>query len=262
MGSKKQLVTKQFAFIYELRYSLCRLKMNYMRIIAYINLTLIALIGLTGALLYAVSSQNDTSTEEIRPISKEIGLPKSPFPQTDIALDQGPLALNWVSPKATLPDLHQEICYLGKNHRPDVAEGKSRFYISIGKNKDPISALSGEKLYLQYLSGSYGISPSNAATPLWLEMTPMTADATNAEYLEVKAYLLDDDHHVITIPHAHHLFTLKMEERKATPTQWDIGGARVDGSLLIRQGARLTGKDLFLEIRGGRLSKILLAMTD
>ncbi len=231
-----------------------------MRIIAYTNLVLIALISLTGVLIATALSNKSSLSEEKRVKPSEMPLPKSPFPQNEISFEQGPLALTWVSPKATLPDLHLELSYLGKNHRPDVAEGKSRFYICVGQKKEAVSAISGEKLYLKYLqSGSCVASDGNTQTPLWLEMHPMTADATGAEYLEVKAYLSDEEHHLITIPAAHHNFTLKMEEKKgpigSQGNLWDIGGARVDGSLLIRQGARLTGKDLFLEMHGGELFK-------
>lgn len=230
-----------------------------MRIIAFINLTLFALTILTVGLSVTLFNKG-VSQENHYLMPPEPSFPKSPFPQNETNFTQGPFSLKWTSPQSMLPDLKQEVTYLGKNHRPDVQEGKSRFYISIGKNKDPILAESGEKLYLTYSqSGAYSPSFDNMETPLWLEMVPMMTDRTGEEYLEVKAYLLDEEGLLITYPSNHHLFTLKMEERKgggATP--WELSGLRVDGSLLIRQGARLTGKDLFLEMHGGDPFKDIL----
>jgi hypothetical protein len=219
------------------------------------SIFLIALtLGLT--LFFNLDSQKEEEYKALPPLPKKVELPPSPFKSEAAAYEKigtGPLALQWIQPTVELPDLREEIIYYGKNGRPDIQLGRTLFHISLKSTSASKSAAEGEKTYLVYQKGVYSFSPHNRPTSLWLEMTPLSSDASNSEYLNIIVTMKSEDGKVITTPDSSHLFTVKATEVKnPLSAGWELpGGTRVDGSLLARQRARYIGPDLFLEKHGG-----------
>ncbi len=95
--------------------------------------------------------------------------------------------------------------------------------------------------------GCYVFSPGNQATPLWFEIK-----AAGENLLEVRVHMLDEKGVLVVSPTDFRSFPLHAQEfPKSQTAGWDIGGYRVDTTLLVRQKARWIGADRFLEMHGG-----------
>ena len=104
-------------------------------------------------------------------------------------------------------------------------------------------------LYLVYSDNEYFFSPDNKATNLWIEGVPLQEDE-----LLVNVKMTGENGDLITQPVDHASFVLKKRRlpRFGNQEGFEIGGHRVDASLLARQKARWYGEDLFLEKYGGK----------
>lgn len=160
------------------------------------------------------------------------------------------LSLQTSPPSVQLPDLRQQLIYYGRNGRPDAQASRVLLHFSIGGNKSMMSIHSGERLYLLYDKKTtphhYVFSPNNAEASLWVEGTPHENEVL------VKVTMKNEKGELVNEPEA--LAQFKLQEREFVRTSgmiWEIGGARVDGTLLARQKARWFGPDKFLERHGG-----------
>lgn len=159
-----------------------------------------------------------------------------------------------------LPDLRNQLQYYGKNGRPDAQPERTVLHLSFAGVTNPISVMSGDRLYLVYENkkpapgqSQYAFSPNNAETPLWIEVTPSGNDAA------VQLRLKNENGDIIREPSAHAQFNLPEKDIvRSGSKSWEIGKWRVDGSLLARQKARWLGPDVFLERHGGEEFKDLM----
>jgi len=255
-----------------------------MRWIGFANMALIGMILLTGALFLFSEPDESFLTITPRPIQKE--LPRSPFAESEdffLGIDEGIFALHWVPPQMQLPDLSRDLIFYGKNARPDAQGDKAGFHISIKESGERALIQEGDRVYLVYQGnytpktikplrpnaepsgsgpiwgeesihldqtsskGFYAFSPGNQPTPLWLELKKM-----GEQSVEVRVSMLDEKGMFVTTPNAWRSFHLTAQEFPKTQMLcWDLGGLRVDTTLLVRQKARWVGSDLFLQMHGG-----------
>lgn len=187
------------------------------------------------------------------PSSKNCTLPKGAFslaPEAYNKIGEPLLALQSAPPSLQLPDLRQHLVYYGKNGRPDAQAVKMLLHFSFLGSKNIVSTRSGENLYLLYdkksLPSRYTFSPDNAETSLWVEALPGENEAS------VKVVMKNDKGELIAEPEAYAQFKLPEKEFiRYAGSSWEIGGFRVDGTILARQRARWFGQDRFLEHHGG-----------
>jgi len=250
-----------------------------MRWLPYLNVVLVATLIFVGILFFFHSpGKNEIPT--FLPRVEQTELPKSAFTQAeDQDFGEGPLALNWVPPLMQLPDLRVELQFLGQNGRPDAAHGKAVFHIGLKSSGECRSIREGERVYLVYQGnyassfldrtpyrepittaqrplwgdvptsnkGSYVFSPDNQPTPLWLE-TCFKGDGE----ISLRVNMLDEKGGLVNTPQELRQITLQAQEfPKSQITGWELGGYRVDSTLLVRQKARWMGSDRFLEMHGG-----------
>lgn len=245
-----------------------------MRWLSYLNLMLITALVLMGALFFFHAAEKSV----LPPFSPHVDkteLPQSAFAQTeDLDLGEGPLALSWVPPKMQLPDLRGELQFFGQNGRPDAAQGKPSFHIGLRSSGECRSVCESDRIYLAYQGhhsaypseretvtpsqrplwgeraagrGSYAFSPDNQPTPLWLEAHPTSAGA-----LSLQVHMLDEKGSLVSTPEQLKNITLNAQDfPKSQTVGWELGGYRVDSTLLVRQKARWIGSDRFLEMHGG-----------
>ncbi|AHK63583.1 hypothetical protein [Chlamydia avium] len=146
-----------------------------------------------------------------------------------------------------LPDLRQEVIFLGSNNRPDAFGGK--FFLELASSKDRYVACANEKVYLQALppdqGGGFIFSPKGQPTDLWLECRPLNAD----NRIEVKVRLLGVNKEMIVLPKERETLLLSTLSRGLE--SWEIGGIRVDASFPVKQKMRRVGVDKFLLMHGG-----------
>lgn len=258
-----------------------------MRWIGTINLALAGVILLTTALFIFSGKEDDSLTFIPRPEQKE--LPKSPFSETEEffqEVGEGFFALNWIPPQMQLPDLRHELLFYGKNLRPDSLMGRGSFHFALKGSDERALIRENERAYLVYqgnysskefkrnlrnshpestsssgplwgeiskpasdlpTKNSYTFSPGNQATPLWFEVKSL-GDQT----IEVRVSMLDEKGTLVTTPQEYcHFHCQPQEFPKGQMMGWDLGGYRVDSTLLVRQKARWIGSDLFLSLHGG-----------
>ena len=256
--------------------------LEFMRWLSIVNLLLVALIGVTLATLFFFLSENRVETISLTATSyssKDV-LPKNPFIQRDEAyrrIGKGPFALKWDPPEMELPDLRKAVLFYGKNGRPDILSSQALFHIALTDEEKPRGVKLHEKIYLTYegnfsslltglsqksnnestplwndpahnfSKGNYRFSPDNQPTALWIELV-----SGEGEGAEVVVGMLDDKGSVVSTPSDFRSFLVRSQEvRKGPAPGWEIGGTRVDASLLVRQRARWVGSDIFLEQYGG-----------
>jgi len=162
------------------------------------------------------------------------------------------LSLKYQPMTVQLPDLKKTLIFYGKNGRPDAMLTKPHLHFSFNGNKTISAVFPGEKLYLIYNKQAspphYTFSKENETTPLWIE-----ADISEDDAL-VRVFMKNENNQIITEPPSFASFTLKASAQTkfgAGNEAPEIGGHRVDGSLLARQKARWHGPDRFLEKHGG-----------
>ncbi|AAP05688.1 hypothetical protein [Chlamydia caviae] len=146
-----------------------------------------------------------------------------------------------------LPDLRQELVFLGSNKRPDACGGK--FFLEFATSKDSYVASVNEKVYVKVLSspegGVFTFSPKGEPTDLWLECRPLSMD----NRIEVKVRLKGVNGELVTSPRERE--TLFLTSPAKGLESWEIGGIRVDASFPVKQKIRRIGSDKFLLMHGG-----------
>ena len=259
-----------------------------MRWIGVVNMALAGMILLAVAFFLIGKTEEEPLFVYSRPVQKE--LPKSSFAESEDffqGIEEGIFSLKWVPPQMQLPDLRQDLGFYGKNSRPDSLTGKASFHLTLRESGERALVRQGEKIYLVYQGNysprilkqstcakpsqsagvcaiwgeedkspnepkqgpqsSYGFSPGNQPTPLWLEV-----QSTSDQTLEVRVSMLDEKGVLVTSPSEWRSFHLQAHEfPKSQLMGWELGGYRVDTTLLVRQKARWVGGDLFLEMHGG-----------
>jgi hypothetical protein len=215
------------------------------------------LVGLIACFVLAAGALWLKRPSEIacaNPIAKQCRLPKNAFAQPLEAyktMGEPILVLQNAPPSIQLPDLRQQIVYYGKNGRPDARVAGILLHFSFTGNKAITSIAPGEKLYLLYdkknTPSRYTFSPNNAETSLWIEAHPVDNEVA------VKAWMKNEKGELVAEPDTHAQFKLPEKEfMRYSGASWEIGGFRVDGTLLARQRARWFGPDRFLEKHGGK----------
>ncbi|NGX61217.1 MAG: hypothetical protein K940chlam9_00700 [Chlamydiae bacterium] len=250
-----------------------------MRLLSYLNLLLLGLIGALVALFFF--SPQEKEVPNFSPLVVTQTLPKSPFEQPAEAYQEvgtGPFSLNWAPPQMLLPDLREELLFQGKNGRPDLSVGQAVVHITLKSSGEGRSIAEGERIYLVYKGnfvknevaphsqvsssrmaplwgevtrtserGHYLFSSDNQPTPLWLEV-----HALDEKTIEVRVDMIDERGAYVTSPSDVRVFPLQVTNvARGQAAGWDLGGYRVDSTLLVRQKARWMGKDCFLEMHGG-----------
>ena len=190
----------------------------------------------------------------IEPKTKKSGLPKGGFelePEVYQKIGGPLLGLQEIPPSLQVPDLRQQLIYYGKNGRPDAKEETITYHFSFNSNnKVTASVRANEKLYLTYDRHSspprYTFSPNNEKTSLWITPTPSGSD------VDVTVTLENEKGELISQPDQYAHFRLPEKDfSRYVGSNWEIGGQRVDGTILARQKARWFGLDRFLEQHGG-----------
>lgn len=196
----------------------------------------------------------DTDTLTQGPVAmRECRLPRGQFEWPDAAYAEAAIALlplKQAPPEMQIPDLKTHLIYYGKNGRPDADVERTQLHFSLNGSKEVASIYPGDRLYLLHERkngmGRYIFSPENAKTSLWIEPMPIGQEA------QIQVTLENDRGERIEEPEAHQQFRLPEKEFvRHIGNQWEIGGGRVDGTLLVRQKARWFGQDRFLEHHGG-----------
>lgn len=248
-----------------------RLRLSAGQLLSFLNLFLLALVAMCLILVFLLSSKTIEEFPSPAPKTVKGHLPKNPFAQPSEAYEkigEGPFALKFLPPQLQLPDLRKELLYLGKNERPDVPKGSQLFHVCLKNADERLTFRQGERIYLTYQGGisndcfnkfgsresvsgfskgAYSFSPGNQPTSLWIEMHSL-----NSESIEISVGMLDEKGSLIESPSENRSFLLTRSEGfSKAPGQWEIGGLRVDTTLLIRQKARWIGPDVFLEQCGG-----------
>lgn len=225
--------------------------MNYLRLL---NFFLVLAIGAVTLFIFWSPLASDEGLSPL-PLPSEESLLKNPFLQTEGSyreIEKGWME-NEVAFSILLPDLREELLFLGKNQRPDLAK-EMAVYLAFKKNPEPQQVALHTPIYLKYSGskskprekGSYSFSPSNAKTPFWLELH------AEEDRVVVTLFIENETGCPVVIPEEHHSFTLFLQEENKRNFSWEIGGHRVDSTLLFRHGARLVGKDFFFELHGGK----------
>lgn len=255
-----------------------------MRFLSVVNLVLVGIVLIVLALF--IFSKKEKEGLVLVAHSELTQLPKSLFAESDDFfqnIGESFLTLKWVPPQMQLPDLRSELIFYGKNARPDFLPGKSSFHVSLKSSGEKLLIREGERTYLVYqgnyfpkekkqeafyehigsssqpiwgdvsLKGeqndknSYVFSPGNQPTPLWFEVKN-SGELT----IEVRIHMLDEKGALVVSPAELRVFQLQIQDfSKAQAGSWDLGGWRVDSTLLVRQKARWVGPDLFLKLHGG-----------
>ncbi|MDS0919528.1 hypothetical protein [Chlamydia psittaci] len=168
------------------------------------------------------------------------------FPQ-DQNVSKGIWFLDFPELREKLPDLRQELVFLGSNKRPDACGGK--FFLELATSKDTYVARDNEKIYLQVVPSPEGemftFSPEGKPTDLWLECRPLSMD----NRIEVKVRLMGVNREMVTSPKERETLFLNAPVRGME--SWEIGGVRVDASFPVKQKIRRIGSDKFLLMHGG-----------
>lgn len=209
-----------------------------------IGIGVVLLLG-AGVMLY--SRSGEILVPEVVP--KGISLPKNPFRQPEAAYEAigDPFPkLSFVPLSMQLPDLKKELVYYGKNERPDAPEEGVDLHLGIARGRVVESIAPGKRLYLQYDGKQYLFSPKNAETSLWVEVIP------KGKNVEVQVAMRGPEGEVVTEPKERAQFSLRPKPpTRSGRSQWELGGSRVDGTLLARQRGRWYGEDLFMQQHGG-----------
>lgn len=195
---------------------------------------------------------------EIKVIDDEVfkgNIPKNSFAlpkESYAAINQPFLNLKYHPRTRELPDLRKTLIFYGKNGRPDALLAKPQLHFSFNGNKSISAVFPGQKLYLSYNKNAtpphYTFSKDNEKTALWIE-----ADIEDENAI-VKVFMENGTEEIIQEPPQLAKFHLKSTTQTkfgGGQEQQEIGGYRIDASLLARQKARWHGPDLFLEKHGG-----------
>ncbi|WP_348663354.1 hypothetical protein [Chlamydia vaughanii] len=185
--------------------------------------------------LYSISLKYDGGKEK-----------QQAFPQAQ-GISSGIWSLDFPELRERLPDLRQEVVFLGSNKRPDAFGGK--FFLELASSKDRCAASANEKIYLQASPSSEGtlftFSPGGKPTDLWLECRPSSVE----NRVEVRVRLIGVNREIVTSPKEREVLYLTAPAKGLEV--WEIGGVRVDASFPVKQKIRRIGSDKFLLMHGG-----------
>lgn len=155
------------------------------------------------------------------------------------------LQLDMAPYQLTLPDLRDQIQFLGRSLRPDVNENEKILFLKISGNNEIKSVKEKEKIYLSYNYSSpnsrYQFSELNNKTALCIEIT-----LQNENSIEVSTSLKGQSSESSD---EQKKFILQVKPNSSEP--WLMNELKVDQTYLIRERAKYCGKDLFLELHGG-----------
>lgn len=220
------------------------------RLLFLINLLLIGLLAVFSTLASFLYIQPTGEAPLIIPKVPKTELPKNSFSQPDmayLAIADGPFATKWSAPKMQLPDLREELIYYGKNCRPDIQSEQGQIHVALKSSGESKVAAMGRKIYVNYNKG-YHFTHNNHPSALWIEFS--SSNLGDAVLAQVK--MLDEKGQLIETPGDCAEFSIAAKELNKQPNNnWEIGGCRVDTTLLVRQRARWLGPDLFFEKHGG-----------
>src|SRR5262249_35079691 len=155
-----------------------------------------------------------------------------------VKLEKGNLTLK-------LPDLRNVLLYFGSNHRPDVLELDPIVHVSTRGNPNSTAVMPQTPIYLVYNNQSrqaqtrWSFSPNNAPTSTWIEITPQENSAS------ISLFMKNEKEELISEPAEFNSFNLNLVHMPVNPRsqeRWEIGGLKVDSSLLHRQKAIWFGK--------------------
>lgn len=157
----------------------------------------------------------------------------------------GFMRLEYAPPQLRVPNLSALLTFVGVNQRPDAERGAPSLFFTLGSAKEVIQAKAGENVYLTVKNGVYAPSPRNEPTDLWF--TPKQQGGAASVEVRVK----NDEGVISQEPKSASQLTIPEKPIAAQMSNWNVGKWRADSALLIRQGAKWYGRDLFLEKHGG-----------
>lgn len=200
----------------------------------FLNLFLIAtLFTLSGRVSYLFYSKPEKLVVHQLDLADKLN--QAPlFPQFS---NEKALELNSSAYSLSLPDLRDQIQFLGRSFRPDETE-KVLFFKMSGSN-DIMAIKEKEPIYVTYTPSNptkYQFS-SHKKTALVLEIT-----LPNDQFADVSVSLKDESI-------GPQKLSLPIKTNANEP--WILNDVKVDQTLLIRERAKYCGKDLFLEYHGG-----------
>lgn len=227
--------------------------LDFNRWLSWLNIGIIGLVVLllAGAGIFWIQRPSEIICCD--PTVRTSQLPKGAFSLTADAYEtigEPILTLQTAPPSVQLPDLRQQLVYYGKNGRPDIQSDTTLLHFSFNGSKIVVSTPPGKPLYLLYDKKQnppkYTFSPNNEKTSLWIEATLQDNEA------HIKLAMQNEQGDIVTEPEAFSQFKVAEKEFiRYAGTSWELGGFRVDGTLLARQKAKWFGPDRFLEQHGG-----------
>lgn len=215
------------------------------RIIVYLSafFGFLAVTLLVASLYFSVLPSSSYEQPPIPPRSSS--LPAHGFTGKIPQPELGFMRLEYAPPQLRVPNLSSLLSYAGVNQRPDAKGSASTLFFTLGATREVIQAKPGEKVYLTVKSGAYVESPGNQPTDLWF-----TAKAQPGRAL-VEVRVKNEEGVVSSEPKSAAQLTIQEKPIVGQTSSWNVGKWRADSALLIRQGAKWYGKDLFLAKHGG-----------
>lgn len=157
----------------------------------------------------------------------------------------GFMRLEYDPPQLRVPNLSTLLTFVGANQRPDAQTGSPTLFFTIGTSKETIQSKPGENVYLTVKNGSYVQSPRNEPTDLWFSARQQAGSA------QVEVRVKNEEGVISQEPKSASQLKLPEKPIATQMSSWNVGKWRADSALLIRQGAKWYGRDLFLERHGG-----------
>lgn len=159
------------------------------------------------------------------------------FGESILRLHYSPLELR-------LPDLREKLIYYGRNQRPDAQS--SELFFSLGSPEEIVTVSLGIPIYLELgAENKLRFSEGNRPTDLWFEAKAQDSQA------QVNLSIRDEKGQIHRYPEERAQFLLKEMPLRYMGALPSLGPWRFDASILARQGAKWSGRDLFLETHGG-----------
>lgn len=188
----------------------------------------------------------DSGTLSQPPImKKQQNLPQNPFAAKGYEMGTKSLQAPFKLPSLRVPDLRNLLKFHGNNDRPDAGREGTLFFSFGANSKDVFSVRSNTPQYLKIQDGGFfGLSPKNAPTDLWFEAAPQGTSAS------IQVFMKDEEGIITQEPREYSSFVLAEKPPPASTQGWQIDHLRVDGTLLVRQKAKWSGRDIFLEQHG------------
>lgn len=167
------------------------------------------------------------------------------FPQSSQSESYSTLQLEFAPIQLNVPNLQPYLAFHGKNVREDAPKNPPELFFTLAPSKEVVPLRAGEKVYLAREGSDFRFSSKNQPTSLWF--VPLLRGADVALSVTVQ----NEDGSLSQQPKSNSEFILKERPLPLPQPVWNIGSLRADQTLLMRQGAKWAGKDLFLETHGG-----------